>query len=104
LRDGDLERPVGQSPPDVVARVHLARALALGPALLIAEHPSATLPRESVKAYAQEIARLATRRAMAVLAITADANFSAALGGHTLTHEPATGALRAQSAWRKIFG
>ena len=100
----ELQGAVGQSPPEVVARVHLARALALGPALLIAEHPSATLPRESVKAYARDIARIARAREMAVLAITADGEFSGALGGQTLTHEPATGALRSLSAWRKIFG
>jgi predicted ABC-type transport system involved in lysophospholipase L1 biosynthesis ATPase subunit len=100
----ELVRPVGQSSPEVVARVHLARALALGPALLIAEHPSATLPRDSVTPFAREMARIAKAREMAVLAITADGAFSDALGGQTLTHEPATGALRARSAWRKIFG
>jgi predicted ABC-type transport system involved in lysophospholipase L1 biosynthesis ATPase subunit len=100
----ELSRPVGQSPPQVVARVHLARALALGPALLIAEHPSATLPRESVTAYARELARVTRARKMALLAITADRAFSNALGGQILTHEPATGALRTPSAWRRIFG
>jgi putative ABC transport system ATP-binding protein len=91
LREADLGRQVGQSPPEVVA-------------LLIAEHPSATLPRGAVKAYAEELARVARTRKMAVLAITADPAFSDALGGQTLTHDPATGALRARSAWRKIFG
>jgi ABC-type lipoprotein export system ATPase subunit len=88
----------------VVARVHLARALALDPALLIAEHPSASLPREAVKAFARDIARIARAREMAVLAITADNVFAQVLGGQTFTHEPATGALRTRSAWRKIFG
>ena len=104
LGAADLQRPVGQSPPPVVARVHLARALALDPALLIAEHPSASLPREAVKAYARDIARIARAREMAVLAITADNVFAQVLGGQTFTHEPATGALRTRSAWRKIFG
>jgi predicted ABC-type transport system involved in lysophospholipase L1 biosynthesis ATPase subunit len=104
LGAAELPRAVGESPPEIVARVHLARALALGPALLIAEHPSATLPRESVTSYAREIARIARARKMAVLAITADSAFSDALGGQTLTHEPATGALRTPSAWRRIFG
>lgn len=104
LESAQLVRPVGQSRPEVVARVHLARALALGPALLIAEHPSATLPRDSVAPFARELARIARAREMAVLAITTDTAFSDALGGQTLTHEPATGALRARSAWRKIFG
>jgi putative ABC transport system ATP-binding protein len=100
----DLARPVAQSPPEVVARVHLARALALDPALLIAEHPSATLPRATVTAYAADMARIARGRGLAVLAITGDRAFADALGGQTLTHEPATGALRPASVWRKIFG
>lgn len=104
LEASTLERPVATSPPAVVARVRLARALALEPALLIAEHPSASLPRESVKTYARDIARIARAREMAVLAITADPVFADALGGQMLTHEPATGALRTASAWRRIFG
>lgn len=103
LEASTLERPVATSPPAVVARVRLARALALEPALLIAEHPSASLPRESVEAYARDIARIARAREIAVLAITADAVFARALGGQALTHEPATGALRAAGVWRRIF-
>jgi putative ABC transport system ATP-binding protein len=104
LAAADLPRRVAESPPEVVARVHLARALALGPALLIAEHPSASLPREAVADYARDLARIAREREMAVLALTADRVFAGALGGETLTHEPATGALRTASVWRKIFG
>ncbi len=37
--------PAGKAGPEVQMRVHLARALALGPKLLIAEHASAPLPR-----------------------------------------------------------
>jgi putative ABC transport system ATP-binding protein len=104
LASADLARPVGQSPPEVVARVRLARALALNPALLVAEHPSATLPREHVKGYASDMARIARQRQLALLAITADDTFADALGGHILIHEPATGMLRHPSVWRKIFG
>jgi ABC-type lipoprotein export system ATPase subunit len=100
----DIGRPVAQSPPEVVARVRLARALALNPSLLLLEHPSASLPREQVKRYASDIARLAQQRQLAVLALTADEAFANALGGQILTHEPATGALRPRSVWRKIFG
>ena len=52
-RRRDCRRPVRRAgrekrAPDIKMRVHLARALALEPKLLIAEHPSAALPRESV--------------------------------------------------------
>jgi predicted ABC-type transport system involved in lysophospholipase L1 biosynthesis ATPase subunit len=104
LQPGHLEQPVAQSSPDVVARVRLARALALDPIVLIAEHPTASLPRDHVKPFAAEIARVARDRQLTVLAITADDVFAKALGGQVLTHEPKTGALRPPSGWRKIFG
>ena len=99
-----LPRPVAQAPPEIVARVRLARALALNPIVLVAEHPTASLPRQHVKDFADTIARLARDRQLSVLAITADETFASALGGQVLLHEPATGALRPRSAWRKIFG
>jgi predicted ABC-type transport system involved in lysophospholipase L1 biosynthesis ATPase subunit len=104
IATSDLAHPVAQSSPGVVARVRLARAFALSPRLLLAEHPSASLPREQVKAYAVDIARVARLRSTAVLALTADETFANALGGQVLTLEPATGVLRPRSVWRKLFG
>jgi ABC-type lipoprotein export system ATPase subunit len=104
LRPEELRRPVAHASPDVVERVRLARALALDPIVLVLEHPTATLAREHVKPFAADIARVARARQLSVLAITADESFAAALGGSSLTHEPATGALKPRSAWRKIFG
>lgn len=104
LTPADLQRQVAQSLPEVVARVRLARALALDPLVLLIEHPSASLPPDAVKPYARDIARIAHERQMAVLAITADPAFTSALGGEIFTHEPATGTLRTPSVWRKLFG
>jgi len=104
LRGDDLHTRIGESRPEVQTRVRLARAIALNPRVLLAEHPSATLPRETVKAFAADLNRLARARNLAVLAMTADDTFATALGGQVLTHEPATGTLKARSAWRKIFG
>jgi putative ABC transport system ATP-binding protein len=103
LKESDVATAVGQAPPDVQVRVRLARALALDPSVLLAEHPSATLPRAAVNAFASDLSRVARARQLAVLAMTADDAFARALGGQVLTHEPATGALRPASAWRKIF-
>ncbi len=100
----DLDIRVAEARPEVQARVRLARALALGPEVLFAEHPSATLPRDTVKAFANDLSRIARARQLAVLAITADDAFTSTLGGQLLPHEPATGALKPRSAWRKIFG
>ena len=100
----DLLTPVAGSQPEVQARVRVARALALTPSLLILEHPSATLPRQSVKPFAADLARAAAARTLAVLAITADDSFASGLGGRLLIHEPATGALRSRAGWRKLLG
>lgn len=104
LHGSDLQQQVAHAPPEVVARVRLARALALDPIVLILEHPTASLARDHVRPFAAEIARVARDRQLSVLALTADEPFAAALGGQVLTHEPATGVLRPRSSWRKLFG
>jgi predicted ABC-type transport system involved in lysophospholipase L1 biosynthesis ATPase subunit len=97
------ETAVGRAGAEAKTRVRLARALALGPRLLLAEHPSATLPRDAVERVASDVARIARARHLAVLTITADAAFARALGGDLLTHQPATGALSTPSVWRRFF-
>lgn len=104
LAPGDLPQSIAQASPAVVARVRLARALALDPIVLLAEHPTASLPRDEVTAFAAVLSRVARDRQLSVLALTGDEAFATALGGAVLTHEPATGVLRPRSAWRKIFG
>ncbi len=95
---------VGEADADAQARVRLGRALALGPAVLLAEHPTATLPRDRVAAYGEDLGRIARTRGLALLAITADEVFARALGGRRLTHHPATGECRAAGFWSKILG
>ena len=72
-------------------RVHLARALALGPKLLIAEHPSAALPRESVAAFGADLGNVARARGLGLIAITADDSLAKAVGGTRLELVAATG-------------
>ena len=88
-----LETLVRDAAPELVQRVRLARALAFGPRLLVAEHPTASLPRPAVEALARDLASIAARRGLAVLAISADREFTRALGGAQLTLDAATGAL-----------
>ena len=101
---GGLSTRVAEAAPAVQARVRLARALALEPSLLLVEHPSASLPRESVGPFAADLARVARVRELAVLAISADEAFVRGLGGGVLLHQPATGALREPAGWRKLLG
>ncbi|MGE0359534.1 MAG: ATP-binding cassette domain-containing protein [Vicinamibacterales bacterium] len=87
------ETRVHDAPAGVVQRVRLARALALNPRLLVAEHPSAPLPREEVAPFARDLAAIAARRGLGVLAVSADREFVRALGGTALTLDAATGTL-----------
>ena len=86
-----LDTPVHQAPAGVVQRLRLGRALALEPRLLVAEHPSASLPREDVAPFARDLAAIAARRGLGVLAVSADKEFVRALGGSALVLDPASG-------------
>ena len=94
----------GKVASDVQMRVHLARALALGPKLLIAEHPSAALDRAAVAAFGADLAKVARSRGLALLAVTADDVLAKAIGGQRLELVAATGELRAPGLLKKIFG
>jgi predicted ABC-type transport system involved in lysophospholipase L1 biosynthesis ATPase subunit len=96
--------PAGKAGPEMQMRVHLARALALGPKLLIAEHASAPLPRETVAAFGADLARVARSRGLALVAVTADDAFARAIGGQRLELAAATGELRAPGILKKLFG
>ena len=53
-----------------------AKALALGPRVLLAEHPNATLPAEAVSRFAADLKRIAAARRLALLVMTADSSFA----------------------------
>ena len=86
-----LETRVAELPPEAQARVHLARAVAHGPRLLVVEHPTAMVPPGAGLALGADLARVAQARGLAVLAVTGDPAFASALGGRRLTLDPANG-------------
>ena len=96
--------PAGKIAPDMQMRVHLAKALALEPKLLIAEHPSATLPRPAVARFGADLAKAAQSRGLALIAVTADDALARAIGGRRLELVAATGELRAPGLLKKLFG
>ena len=97
-----LAQPVATVPPAVRASVHLARALALGPAVLLLEHPTAAMPEEERAAFGVVVARVCDARALTALAITFDMTFARSAAHRTLTLQPATGQL--VSARRRWWG
>ena len=98
-----FDLPAGQAGPEMQMRVHLARALALGPRLLIGEHPSAGLPRDAVAAFGADLVRVAQSRGVPLIVITADDTLARAVGGQRLELIPATGELRPPGLFKKLF-
>jgi len=103
LDPADFDVAAGRARPDAHMRIHLARALALGPRLLMAEHPSANLPRDTVAAFGADLARLARSRGLALLALTADDELAKAIGGQRLELVAATGELKPIGFLKKLF-
>lgn len=89
-----LEQPAAEVPPAIRARAHLVRAVALGPELLLMEHPTAALPEPERSAFASVVVRVCEARGVAALMITMDTAFSVAAAHRVLTLQPATGALK----------
>jgi ABC-type transporter Mla maintaining outer membrane lipid asymmetry ATPase subunit MlaF len=99
----DLERQSGILPPLGRLRLRLGRALAMNPAVLLAEHPNATLPADDATRFAADLRRIVTSRGMAALVLTADQQFARVLADEVLVLHPATGTLKSSSGWRRWF-
>jgi predicted ABC-type transport system involved in lysophospholipase L1 biosynthesis ATPase subunit len=103
IDDADWDRPLGSVTAEVNVRVRLARAVAPNPSLIIAEHPSASLPREAVACVAADVAGIATARGAALLTLTADAAWVEAVGGDVLTLQPGSGELASGAGFMERF-
>jgi ABC-type transporter Mla maintaining outer membrane lipid asymmetry ATPase subunit MlaF len=100
-----LDQQAGEVPPAVRARIHLSRALALGPELLVLEHPTAAIPQPERAPFGAVVARVCEARRLTALAITFDTAFAAAAAHRTLTLQPATGQLvAARRSWWRFGG
>lgn len=91
--------PVGELDAGGHARVRLARALALDPAVLLLEHASASLAPADVRAFGEIVSAAAARRGASVLAATADEAFASAVATKVLRLDPATGRLSERRSW-----
>jgi ABC-type lipoprotein export system ATPase subunit len=106
LEEPDWPRPVGALDAAGRLRIRVARALALDPGVLLLEHASAGLPADLVKTIGSHIRQIASRRGCALVALTADKEFAAAVAARVLTLEPATGRLtgRRGGLLERFFG
>jgi ABC-type transporter Mla maintaining outer membrane lipid asymmetry ATPase subunit MlaF len=103
-----VNRHVADLEPAERARVRFGRAIALAPAIVLLEHPTASLPADTVRTYALDLRRVLFGRRIAAVVLTADAAFASAVADDVRRLVPATGELAfAGSAWtrvRRLFG
>jgi len=94
LPEASWRRPVTELNAAGRMRVRFGRALALDPAILLLEHPTATVAREDTLPLGRSIRVVAERRGVATLTLTADRDLAAAIATRVLTLEPASGLLK----------
>jgi len=97
----DLSRQVGDLPAHLRLRAHLARAVALEPAVLLVEHPTVDVAEGEKVPLARAVAAVAESRGIAALIITTDVDIAEAVAHRSLALQPATGDL---VPWRKKRG
>jgi ABC-type transporter Mla maintaining outer membrane lipid asymmetry ATPase subunit MlaF len=102
LGAADLAVRISDAPPMVKARCRLARALASTPAVLVLEHANALVP-DGTAVLGRDIAALAKRRGLAVLALTADESFASAVANKVFALDAATGQLKPRGGWLRVF-
>ncbi len=100
----EADRPMGAARPATTLRVRLGKALALGPEVVLAEHPNALLSPDEVATFGRDLASIAARRGIALLLLTADTAFATLVCRRVLTLRPATGELSPSSGWPSWFG
>lgn len=103
IAEEHLSRMGGEVPAHLRARIHLARALALNPQVLIFEHPTAEVDQAERPALARDVAAALEGRKAAALILTMDVEFAAGVAHRSLMLQPATGALVAWRAKRGWF-
>ena len=102
LPDATHNRPVGELNPGGRLRVRLGRALALDPAVVVFEHPTAELSGNDVAEVASRCRDVAVSRNTATITLTADRDFGETVASRVLALQPATGRLSA-SGWFARF-
>jgi ABC-type lipoprotein export system ATPase subunit len=105
IDESDLARFASSLSPLTRMRLRLARAIAIAPKLVMAEHPNASLPAADVPEFAADLRRVAAARQLGLLVLTADERFATSIGTRVLKLTGATGTLtEVRTGWRSWFG
>lgn len=88
-----LPEVCGNLPPALRMRAHLARAIALEPALLLLEHPTAQIQDRDRPPFAADLVRVTDSRRLAALILTNDEAFARATAPRHLRLNAANGDL-----------
>jgi len=91
LSDATRDRPVRELDAGGRFRVRFGRALALDPAVLVFEHPTAELSVLEVADVAARCRDVAVARKTATITLTADRDFGETVASRVLALQPATG-------------
>jgi predicted ABC-type transport system involved in lysophospholipase L1 biosynthesis ATPase subunit len=103
LSAGVLAQPPAALGALDLQRLRLGRALALGPRVLLVEHPTATLERADADRLAGDMARIVASRGISAVYITGDRGFAERAADEVVTLKPATGDLVSAVGWRRWF-
>lgn len=99
-----LDAPMAHVGPEVRLRVHLGKAIAPGPQVLLLEHPTLGLEPVHVPAFATAVMRVCVARRLTALVISNDHALTHAVATRALTLQPATGELAEPRWWQRWFG
>ena len=92
-----LAARVADAHPLLRSQIYLARALALDPAIVVLEHPTANLPAADASTFAAIVNRVSAGRGIATIGLLMDEDFAKASGGRLLKWQAATGDLKERS-------
>lgn len=95
-----LDGPVGALSAAERLRLHLSRAVTLGPEVLLLEHPTTGLDGGAQSAaFGDTLRAVSARRGCGWVAFSDDEAFAGASGGTRLRFDPATGRMRRRRWW-----
>lgn len=104
LEPARLDDPASSLSAADRVRLHLARALAMNPALVILEHPTSHIEdRAQSRALGQMLRDCSAQRGFGWIALTADETFADATEGTRLRLIPATGQFEARGLFRRMI-